>query len=315
MSLQSARTGLSCLRHTNTCRWRPGLVRFANGSGNVGDHHRIRLCTAGWCHAHAINRSKGKRMQTKLRVRQALTAVAALGFATTLSVVVRGDGLKGAIFTTNMDGTIVNQNQYAAKTDVYLDGGPGPHAPLTAASLPDGIYVFQVTDPSGKALLSTDAASNRQFTVLGGQITAVHTHNTGTDTNDGGLTVQLYPFLDTPNPGGVYKAWVTPLDVYLGRVGNAGLIAVPVAATCIAKNGSTSKCTGGTTPTTYVSDPGFGPPRNQQKTDNFKIKDLHPPKVHVQKYEDTNGNGVYDEGDEEIGVRVCIDLNGHKTVC
>jgi hypothetical protein len=71
-----------------------------------------------------------------------------------------------------------------------------------------------------------------------GQITAVSTHNTGTDANDGGLTVQLYPFLDTPNPGGVYKAWVTPLDVYLGRVGNAGLIAVPVAATCIAKNGS-----------------------------------------------------------------------------
>ena len=246
-------------------------------------------------------------MQTKLRVRQALTAVAALGFATTLSVVVRGDGLKGAIFTTNIDGTIVNQNQYAAKTDVYLDGGPGPHAPLTAASLPDGIYVFQVTDPSGKALLSSDAASYRQFTVLGGRITSVYNHNTGNDLNDGGYTVQLYPFLDTPNPGGVYKAWVTPLDVYLGRVGNAGLIAVPKAATCITKTGSPSKCTGGTTATTYAPDPGFGPPRNQQKTDNFKIKDLVRPVIDVTKYEDTNGNGFYDSDDKEkIGWPISI---------
>ena len=239
-------------------------------------------------------------MQTKLRMRQALTAVVAVGLATTLSVVVRGDGLKGAIFTTNIDGTIVNQNQYAAKTDVYLDGGPGPHAPLTAASLPDGIYVFQVTDPSGKALLSSDAASYRQFTVLGGRITSVYNHNTGNDLNDGGYTVQLYPFLDTPNPGGVYKAWVTPLDVYLGRVGNAGLTAVPVPATCVAKNGSTSKCNGSTTPTTYSPDPGFGPPRNQQKTDNFKVKEFHPPFVTVTKFEDTNGNGAYDSNDKEL---------------
>ena len=45
--------------------------------------------------------------------------------------------------------------------------------PQTAAGLDDGTYVFQVTDPSGKALLSTDPARCRQFTVAGGVITGV----------------------------------------------------------------------------------------------------------------------------------------------
>ena len=44
----------------------------------------------------------------------------------------------GAIFTTVADGSEVNYNHYAAKTDVYLDGGPGPGAPQHAAALPDG---------------------------------------------------------------------------------------------------------------------------------------------------------------------------------
>src|SRR6266542_4165096 len=77
----------------------------------------------------------------------------------------------GAIFTTVADGSEVNLNQFPAKEAVYLDGGPG--APATAAGLDDGSYVFQVTDPPGKRLLSTDAARCRQFTVSGGLIIAV----------------------------------------------------------------------------------------------------------------------------------------------
>src|SRR5215204_7613864 len=69
----------------------------------------------------------------------------------------------GAIFTTVADGSEVNFNIYPSKEAVYLDGGPGPGAPQTAAGLDDGRYVFQVTDPSGKRLLSTDAARCRQF--------------------------------------------------------------------------------------------------------------------------------------------------------
>src|SRR5918993_3756721 len=76
----------------------------------------------------------------------------------------------GAIFTTVADGSEVNFNQYPAKQDVYLDGGPGPGAPQGAAGLDDGRYVFQVTDPSGKVLLSTDRARSRQFDVVDGVI-------------------------------------------------------------------------------------------------------------------------------------------------
>ena len=123
--------------------------------------------------------------------------------------------VSGAIFTSDISGEPVNLNHYANKRDVYLNGGPGINAPDDAAGLPDGTYSFQVTDPSGKTLLSTDPVECRQFTVVGGVIQDVVDsgdceHATGTDGEDGGATVQLYPYDDTPNNGGVYKVWVTP---------------------------------------------------------------------------------------------------------
>ena len=69
--------------------------------------------------------------------------------------------LPGAIFTTDVNGTQVNGNVYENCTDVYLNGGPPPNAPCSAAGLPDGCYCYQVTDPSGKVLLSLDDISNR----------------------------------------------------------------------------------------------------------------------------------------------------------
>ena len=59
------------------------------------------------------------------------------GSALTLisATVVAAPPLSGAIFTTDVNGDIVNGNvQYAAQCDVYLDGGPGPNAPQKAAS-------------------------------------------------------------------------------------------------------------------------------------------------------------------------------------
>jgi len=131
--------------------------------------------------------------------------------------------LPGAIFTTVADGSEVNFNIYLDKNDVYLDGGPGPGAPQTAAGLPDGIYVFMVTDPSGKTLLSQDIAACRRFQVSAGIITALVLNNptcnaphvTGNDIDHGALTVQLMPYADTPNNGGEYKAWATPVGKYL----------------------------------------------------------------------------------------------------
>ena len=127
-----------------------------------------------------------------------------------------GDGgsFRGAIFTTTVDGSRVNANIYGAKGDVYLDGGPGEKAPSSAAALPAGSYVFQVTDPSGKHVLSLDDISCRSFHINGsGVIDAVTggacSHATGLDRDHGGLTVQLMPYADTPNHGGEYKVWVT----------------------------------------------------------------------------------------------------------
>lgn len=127
-----------------------------------------------------------------------------------------GGGLSGAIFTTDISGMPVNLNHYADKRDVYLNGGPGINAPDSAAGLPAGTYTFQVTGPKPTQLLSTDALACRQFTVdASGVIQAVVPsggceHATGVDGEDDGITVQLFPYADTPNPGGVYKAWVTP---------------------------------------------------------------------------------------------------------
>src|SRR5258708_23324319 len=60
----------------------------------------------------------------------------------------------GAIYTTTASATTVNANIYAAKSDVYLSGGPQNKQDPGLG--PDGTYYFQVTDPSGAVLLSTD---------------------------------------------------------------------------------------------------------------------------------------------------------------
>ena len=174
--------------------------------------------------------------------------------------------LPGAIFTTNADGSIVNANvQYQSKCDVYLDGGPGPNAPIGAAGLPAGDYYFQVTDPSGKKLLSTDPVSNRRFTVSDAGIITAYTgaggppHPTGVDADHGAVTIQLAnntcptDFLDTPNNGGVYKAWVTPVGD--GTLAGGGFVGDPTKVDNPCGNGCFH---------------GFIPARS--KTDNFKVK-------------------------------------------
>lgn len=123
-----------------------------------------------------------------------------------------------AIWTTVSDGTEVNFNIYDSKEDVYLNGGPGKGAGSNAQGLPDGTYIFMVTDPSGKNLLSEDPAECRQVIVSGGVFSAVPpdvtcSHITGV-TPGGYITVQLMPYADTPNNGGEYKVWLTPLANY-----------------------------------------------------------------------------------------------------
>lgn len=187
--------------------------------------------------------------------------------------------VSGAIFTTLSDGSQVNANIYSAKCDalgVYLDGGPGPNAPQGAAGLPDGDYYYQVTDPSGKTLLSTDPQKYRRFTVTGGIITArvapqaAGDHQTGTDVDHGALTIELCPFLDSPNNGGEYKVWVTPVGSFAGNVE-------------LVDNGY---------------NPGFfhGFIPAYSKTDNFKVKVKKSACLTIIKFED-NGDGKYTVGE------------------
>jgi len=176
----------------------------------------------------------------------------------------------GAIFTTVADGSEVNFNIYPSKEAVYLDGGPGPGAPQTAAGLDDGRYVFQVTNPSGKVLLSQDAAQCRQFDVAGGIITAVVVtgcqHLTGLDVDHGAVTVQLMPYSDTPNPGGEYKVWATLASNYVCSL-------------------SVIDCG-------YVKGPdgmkhGFVP--GDSKTDNFKVGEAVGQEIDT-RFWDSSGN-------------------------
>jgi hypothetical protein len=121
-------------------------------------------------------------------------------------------GLSGAIFTTNAQGTWVNGNVYGSASDVYLNGGPRVNQNCSAAGLPDGAYVFQVTDPSGHMMLSELPDTARVFEVAGGVISDYGGVKGDAYGRCGGLTVQLAPFLATPNAGGEYKVWVTPHD-------------------------------------------------------------------------------------------------------
>jgi hypothetical protein len=193
--------------------------------------------------------------------------------------------LSGAIFTGLKDGAAVNKNIYDAKCDVYLIGGPGPNAPPTASGLPEGYYYFQVTDPSGKVLLSSDDIGCRRFWVgPEGYISAyapegcTSPHDYGDDEVRGyGVTIGLCPYDDTPNNGNVYKVWATPVDQYQAGAGVFGFI------------------------------PAWS------KTDNFKVKGgPTPPTITVRKFNDLDGDGVWDKDEPEItgwGVEV-IDPSG-----
>src|SRR5437879_11027534 len=95
-----------------------------------------------------------------------LTAIAVVAFVFGV-IGLAYAALNGAIFTTISDGTTVNANIYNFRTDVYLNGGPQNQSPK---GLPDGYYFFQVTDPNGNVLLSTDAAVCRQLQVINGVV-------------------------------------------------------------------------------------------------------------------------------------------------
>ncbi len=168
-----------------------------------------------------------------MRIRSSLLLIAAGVFALVMAVfgtavmAAQSAPVTGAIFTTDMNSNFVNANIYDSAEDVYLNGGPRPNAPCTAAGLPNGDYYFQVTDPSGKSLLSYDFVDGanhpivdireRKVNVTGGLMKSYSGTTRlppGTGKCPGAITVELFPYLRTPNPGGEYKVWMTPVGDY-----------------------------------------------------------------------------------------------------
>jgi HYR domain/SdrD B-like domain len=216
-------------------------------------------------------------LKTRKTIKFLLPFVAALALCLTAFMAnrtVRAFGFPGAIYTSKGDGTTVNANLFTLCADVYLNGGPQG---MNSNGLPNGDYYFQVTNPSGSVLLSTDPAVCRQVTVSGGRISGAAqasvnagcAHLNGTFNASNGTTpVQLFPFSPTPNNGGEYKVWLIP--------------------TGVATIGSDPKVL------TFTDS----------KSDNFKCREFpgEPPQSAIggTKYYDTNHNGTLDPG--ELGI-------------
>jgi hypothetical protein len=181
--------------------------------------------------------------------------------------------LPGAIFTTDSTCSGVDLNIYGSKADVYLNGGPSHPG---AASLPDGNYYVQVTDPSGACVLGTSvgASDPTPFKVVNGsvqgciQLCSVLT-NIGLDATcaGGGVADANCGYNNTPNSGGEYKVWVS-------------------------------------------SESSFT--NNSTKTDNFKVKEGGggpggQATICVKKFYDANANGVQDNNEPNLpGWEYCV---------
>lgn len=112
----------------------------------------------------------------------------------------------------------VNCNIYTGKIYVWLNGGP-----LANSLDPAGTYFWAVLDPSGQSNPNDGAAGNlsspydcyqnREFTITNGEVSAYHPASLPANCFPGGTPVShrydaplinLYPYANTTNPGGVY---------------------------------------------------------------------------------------------------------------
>lgn len=187
--------------------------------------------------------------------------------------------INGAIYTSNADATAINANQYPSKDDVYLNGGPS-NASCNGGLLPAGDFYFQVTSPSGDVLLSQDSIFDRGFRVSNGRIAEnLGTHAVGSAlTPCGSLPIQLMPYADTPNNGGVYKVWITRQADFHAACGG---------------------------PDVDCGLAGFVP--GSTKTDNFMVatngggEEPDPTgTLNAYKFYDANANGVWDDGEAPL---------------
>lgn len=227
-------------------------------------------------------------MRTSSRPRQ-LAAILLFLAGASLAGPLHAAAINGALYTTNANGQQVNGNVYPFKSSVYISGGP-TNAACSSGKLDDGTYVFQVTDPAGTQLLSTDGIDQRRFTVAGGVISAnLGNHVDSEDAPDdavvrgpcGGVIIRLAPYANSPNGGEVYKVWITREADFHAQC-DSRPFAVP-GADC--------------------GRAGFRD--GQTKTDNFRVpgnqEEEEPPPttgtVEAVKFYDADADGWFDVGE------------------
>ncbi len=143
-------------------------------------------------------------------LRRALAVAVALGAGALAAPVVLAGG-SGAVFTTDAQGLRVNENHFGSPLDVHLNGGPPCNASRRSAHLPDGWYVFRVTDPSGRVdMHAGEPLSERRFRV---RARAVVESSDPVDhpvlATACGAVLRVGPFRAGSSTG-VYKLWVAP---------------------------------------------------------------------------------------------------------
>jgi len=122
----------------------------------------------------------------------------------------------GAVMTLNPDGA--PQQSFSSRDEVFLGAGPAGEPCLGWEYLSDGLYYFQVTDPTGVNLLSTDPVRERTVRVAAGVIASYEgaTHATGGWNACGSLAVGLMPFNDAGGRTAAYLVWLTPAEHFEG---------------------------------------------------------------------------------------------------
>ena len=120
-------------------------------------------------------------------------------------------GGSGAVFTTDAGGLAVNENLFGSPLEVHLNGGPPCNASRRSAALPDGWYVFRVTDPSGKVdMTAAEPLAERRFRVAARAVVeTADPVDHPIATTACGAVLRVGPFATT-SATGVYKLWVAP---------------------------------------------------------------------------------------------------------
>ena len=179
------------------------------------------------------------------------------------------------------------ERTFARREDAFLSGGPVSSPCFFPAYLPDGQYYFQVTDSTGKTLLSTDVVSERAVTVKGGVIASYDgkTHAVDGKTGCGSLAVNLMPYADAGPQKAAYVAWLT----------------------------SAANFDGSTTAVDNVCGSGcfHGFHADLSRTFAFRVEDKKSCEptfcISGVKFADANGNGSRDSGEAGLpGVKIRV---------